>query len=183
VLFRSGSFDTVTKALRYAAGSPGFLPMVNTVVTTTNVDVLPDTVALAVRLGARNIVVSNLTPEGAGLDTYDRLAVDLSVLARILPLAAERSGEATIRFFGVPMCLLGDRWASSNDLHWDPRVTVEWASAPGLVRLESFYNWAPDRKRVHVENCSGCARRSVCTGVFDRYAATRSTDAVMPVAG
>jgi MoaA/NifB/PqqE/SkfB family radical SAM enzyme len=176
---RAGSFDTVTQALRHGAAAPNFLPMVNTVVTRANVAALPDTVALAVRLGARNVVVSNLTPEGAGLDVFDEHAVDLKDLAAVVDAAAEAAGEATIRFFGFPMCLLGERWASSNDLHWDPRVTVEWASEPGVVRLAEFYNWAPDRKRVHVESCTGCARRSVCTGVFDRYAATRPTGALV----
>jgi len=175
---RVGSFDTVTAALRMGATHTGFLPMVNTVVTRDNVAELPATVARAVALGARNIVVSNLTPEGAGLDTYDALAVDLSGLREVIPAAAQAAGDATIRFFGFPMCLLGDSWASSNDLHWDPRVTVEWASEPGKVTLAEFYNWAPDRKRVHVEACSPCVRRDVCTGVFDRYAATRPTDAL-----
>jgi len=177
---RDGSFDTVTRALRLAAKHRGFLPMVNTVVTRRNVADLPATVARAVALGARNVVVSNLTPEGAGLDAYDALVVDLADLAEALPAAADAAGDATIRFFGVPMCLLGDRWASSNDLHWDPRVTVEWAAGPDVVRLTEFYNWAPTRKRVHVDACRGCARRDVCTGVFDRYAETRPTGALTP---
>ena len=104
--------------------------------------------------------------------------VDLTVLAEVLPLAATAAGPASIRFFGAPMCVLGASWASSNDLHWDPRVTVEWASAPGVVRLEEFYNWAPDRKRVYAPECAGCTRRAVCTGVFDRYAETRDTSAL-----
>ncbi len=170
---RAGSFSTVTSALRQARGRPGFLPMVNTVVTTDNVAALPRTVALAAQLGARNIVVSNLTPEGAGLDGYDGLAVNLEALEAVVPRAAEAAGETPLRFFGFPMCVLGDHWASSNDLHWDPRVTVEWAQEPGVVRFAEFYNWEPSRKRVQVEACGGCSRSDVCAGVFDRYAATR----------
>ncbi len=85
-----------------------------------------------------------------------------------------------LRFFGVPMCLLGEHWSLSNDLHWDPRVTAEWATQPGRIVFDDFYNWAPDRKRVHVERCSGCARRGLCTGVFDRYAELWPTDALQP---
>ena len=173
---RVGSFDTVTGALRAGAAHAGFLPMVNTVVTSENVGDLAETVALAAKLGARNIVVSNLTPEGAGLDAFDRLAADLTDLAATVPDVVAAAQGATLRFFGWPMCALGEHWPMSNDLHWDPRVTVEWARTGDVVRLDSFYNWTPDRKRIHVEACAPCARRSVCMGVFDRTAETRGSE-------
>ena len=79
---RPGSFETVTGAMRNArALRPDFGLFVNTVVTRPNADRLPDTAALADALGARLIVVSNLTPEGAGLDLYEDLAVPLAQLA------------------------------------------------------------------------------------------------------
>ncbi|MEZ4226374.1 MAG: radical SAM protein [Polyangiaceae bacterium] len=181
---REGSFATVTRALELCARlAPSFSPFVNTVVTKDNIDALGDTIALAEGLGARLIVVSNTTPEGGGLDYYDELAVSLERLAEVLPVAARRAQKAIVRFFGVPMCVLGDAAMLSNDLHWDPRVTVEWQSAPGKVVFDGIYSWAPDRKRVHVAACESCDRRSVCMGVFDAYAATRSTAALVPYRG
>ncbi len=93
---RAGSFDTVTQALATSLElRPEFKAYVNTVVTKRNVDVLGDTVALADRLGARLIVVSNTTPEGGGLSHYDELAVPLQRLAQVLPtVAARRRSEA-----------------------------------------------------------------------------------------
>ena len=78
------------------------------------------------------------------------------------------------------MCLLGDHGTLSNDLHWDPRVTVEWQSDPGRVAFTGIYSWAPDRRRVHVDACSECARSGVCSGVFDRYAQLWPTDELQP---
>jgi hypothetical protein len=80
------------------------------------------------------------------------------------------------------MCLLGEHTMLSNDLHWDPRVTVEWQAAPGKVAFAGIYSWAPDRRRVHVGACEGCARRDVCMGVYDAYAAHWPTDALRPFA-
>ncbi len=177
---RAGSFDTVTAAMR-ASGRPGFGLFVNTVATKQNLEVLGDTVALAAELGARLIVVSNTTPEGGGLHHYPELAPTLADLARVLPTVPERAPQAVLRFFGVPMCLLGDHAMLSNDLHWDPRVTTEWASAPGKVVFDDFYNWAPDRKRVHTAECAPCSRRGLCTGVFDRYAELWDTTVLRPV--
>ena len=178
---RSGSFARVTMALALCLKhKPTFGAYVNTVLTKQNVSHLPATVGLAVGLGAKLVVVSNTTPEGAGLDRYAELAVPLERLAEVLPQAAKAAGKATLRFFGVPMCLLGDYAAYSNDLHWDPRVTVEWMDAATSVRFDGVYSWAPDRKRVHVDACRACGKRRVCAGVFDRYAELFPVDALVP---
>jgi len=177
----SGSFERVTTAIRLALEiRPDFGAYVNTVVTRHNIDALPDTVALADSLGARLIVISNTTPEGAGYDRYPELAVPLEKLKEVLPQVPARAPRAVIRFFGVPMCLLGPHRMLSNDLHWDPRVTVEWATAPGKVVFDGIYSWAPDRKRVHVRECEACTLKEVCMGVFDRYAELYPTGALEP---
>jgi len=179
-----GSFERVTAAMRHVRSiKPGFRLFVNSVLTVRNVRALPDTAALASELGARLMVVSNLTPEGGADDRFADLAVPLDVLAEVLPTVPARAPNTILRFFGVPMCLLGPHWTLSNDLHWDPRVTVEWQSVPGKVVFDGIYNWAPDRKRVHVDACSSCARRGVCTGVFDRFAVDRDLSALRPVHG
>ena len=183
---RVGSFERVTGAMRLArARKPGFGLFANTVVTRHNVEALPDTVEMLDALGARLIVASNTTPEGNAWDVYEDLAVPLETLARVLPRVPGRAKEAIVRFFGVPMCLLGEHAMLSNDLHWDPRVTVEWQSAPGKVAFAGIYSWAPDRRRQHVPACAGCARRDVCMGVYDAYAAQWPTDALraFPSAG
>ena len=179
---REGSFDQVCRALRLALKiRPDFGAYVNIVVTVDNIDVLGDTVALADDMGATLIVVSNMTPEGLGLDNYERLAVPLARLREVLPAVVPRSKRGIVRFFGTPMCLLGPHRMLSNDLHWDPRVTVEWQSAPGKVVFDGIYSWSPDRKRVHTSECQPCSMKSVCMGVFDRYAELYPTDALTPI--
>lgn len=176
---RRGSFETVTSAIRTCTRlSPAFMAFVNTVVTTKNVEHLGATVALARDLGAKLIVVSNLTPEGAGADNYDTLACSLEALSRTLPALRAIAEPAILRVFGVPMCVLGDSWTCSNDLHWDPRVTVEWAAGDGFVEFAPIYSWAPNRRRVHPPVCASCTRKGQCAGVFDLYAERRPLDAL-----
>ncbi|MBK7151566.1 MAG: radical SAM protein [Sandaracinaceae bacterium] len=178
---REGSFVQVTGALAQAQRvNPDFNGYINSVITRANVERLPDTVRKARELGAKLLVVSNLTPEGLGFDDYERLTVRLEQLAEILPTIPEVAGDMTIRFFGVPMCLLGPHRMLSNDLHWDPRVTVEWGDLPGKVAFQGFYNWTPDRKRVRAAECQGCAWNTVCMGVYDRYAEVFPTTALRP---
>jgi MoaA/NifB/PqqE/SkfB family radical SAM enzyme len=178
---RKGSFEQVTRAISMSQElQPGFGTYVNTVVTRKNLERLPDTVALAESLGAKLIVVSNLTPEGLGLDAYESLAVPLEDLARVLPQLPARLKKASLRYFGVPMCLLGQHRMLSNDLHWDSRVTVEWASQPGKVVFKEFYNWDPGRKREHTKECTTCKLKPMCMGVFDRYKTLWPTKALTP---
>ncbi len=180
---RPGSFQTVTEAMRLAAQRPGFGLFANTVLTRHNLEALPETVALLGRLGARLIVVSTMTAEGGGMRRFLDLAPSLPDLGRVLPTVPERAPGAVLRFFGAPMCLLGPHWACSNDLHWDPRVTVEWQSGAQSVDFAGIYSWAPDRKRVHVAACQGCARRELCMGVGDFYARQEPVEGLQPFRG
>lgn len=179
---REGSFDTVTRAVANARRlRPDFGLFVNTVATRKNIDRLPDTVGYVADLGAKLIVVSNTTPEGAAYDHYEELAVPISTLRAVLPRVPERAGDAVLRFFGVPMCLLGEHQLLSNDLHWDPRVTVEWAKGEGKVVFDGIYSWTPARKRTHVAACTECALKDVCMGIYDRYAELWPTDELTPL--
>ncbi len=178
---RSGSFEQTVKAIRNTLElRPDFDLFVNTVVTKHNVDALPDTVGFAAELGAKLIVISNTTPEGGGFDKFRELGLPLAKIAEIMPQVPARAGNAILRFFGMPMCLLGAHDVLSNDLHWDPRVTVEWSRKPGKVAFESIYTWDPGRKRALVAACRGCMRNTVCMGVYDRYAELYDTSELRP---
>ena len=178
---RSGSFEQTVKAIENTlAVNPDFNLFVNTVVTKHNVDSLPDTVALADSLGAKLIVISNTTPEGGGFDKFRELGLPLAKLAEVMPQVPARAERAILRFFGMPMCLLGEHDVLSNDLHWDPRVTVEWGTKPGKVVFEGIYSWTPDRRRKRVPACESCSRNQVCMGVYDRYAELYDTSELRP---
>lgn len=178
---RAGSFDQLVAAIRHAKEiRPDFNVYVNTVVTKLNVQHLPDTAAFADALGAKLIVISNTTPEGGGYDHFHKLGLPLSTIAEIMPQVPPRVKHAVLRFFGMPMCLLGPYDVLSNDLHWDPRVTVEWSRRPGKVVFEGLYNWTPDRRRERVEACQGCSRNQVCMGIYDRYAELYDTSELRP---
>ncbi|MFH2009456.1 MAG: radical SAM protein [bacterium] len=167
----AGSFDRVCEAMRLCGRlAPKVERFCNVVVTRVNIDHLRATVALAESLGAGLVLLSNPTPEGAAEARYGELAVDFAGLDSKLGDAVRGALRAVVRFFGVPLCLLGEHAMLSNDLHWDPRVTVEWVSRPGKVVFEALYNWAPTRRRIHVGPCRDCAWKGLCPGVFDTAA-------------
>lgn len=181
---REGSFARVTAAMDLARDrKPGFGLFANTVLCRPNAARIGDTVQMLDARGAQLIVISNTTPEGAAFGAYEALAVPLEQLAALLPAVPARAQRATLRFFGVPMCVLGPHAALSNDLHWDPRVTVEWQSSATAAHFAGIYSWAPDRRRLHPPACAGCSRIGLCMGVYDRYAELWPTDALRPLQG
>lgn len=167
---RPGSFDKLLRAVEMACRKPGFRPSFNTVVNRTNVDRLEATVALTRSLGAGLHIFSNTTPEGAGEDAYPELTIPLARWTTLAPALVDAAGPGLIvRFFGVPACALGSARMHSNDLYWNPRVTVEWAAHPGRVALEGIYSWTPERKRTRAPACASCGFRELCAGVFAAY--------------
>ncbi len=180
---RPGSFDKLMRAVGNAAEKTGFRPSFNTVVNRHNVDRMEETVALTRSLGAGLHILSNTTPEGAGEDAYADLTIPLGRWASLAPaLVAAAGPELILRFFGVPACALGSARMYSNDLYWNPRVTVEWAEQPGKVVLDGIYSWTPERRRTHPALCAGCAWRDLCAGVFRTYVERYGTDGLAPMA-
>ena len=178
---RPGSFDKLVRAVENSSHKPGFRPSFNTVLTRHNLATLPDTAALVASMGAGLWIVSNTTPEGLGEDAYPDLTVRLDDIRAIAPEVVRRAGDVIVRFFGVPLCALPDVRMFSNDLHWDPRVTVEWASHPGKVSMDALYSWTPERKRTWVEACGACAWKGLCAGVFARYVETYGDGEIAPM--
>ena len=74
--------------------------------------------------------------------------VDIDDCARGHLLAAER--DVVLRYFGMPLCVLGEAWEDSNDLHWNPRTNVERAFVDGgKTGLEDTWNYTPERMRYY----------------------------------
>lgn len=179
---RSGSFDQVLRAMALCReANPRLDLFVNIVVVRANLPRLQETIALVDSLGAGLVVVSSLSPEGAGFDRFEELAPRNDELSRTLTALSLDGVGAVVRFFGVPMCLLGDKAALSNDLHWDPRVTVEWTARPDRVVLSDAWSWEPVRGRRLVPACADCSRRGLCAGVWRRYAELWPTTDLEPI--
>lgn len=179
---RKGSFTRLMRAIEHGRQKPSFRPFINTVLVKDNAARLVETTALARSLNAALLVVSNVTPEGAGEDEYIRLTCRIDEIRPLVPKVIEAAGpEMVVRFFGIPACALGKHSMFANDIHWNPRVTYEWMRLPDRVSLAGIYSWAPDRKRQHVAACEQCTWRGLCHGVFARYVQEYGESEVTPL--
>ena len=166
------------RTLDFAADA-GLRLFFNIVAVRDNADQIPAIVALAADRGVEGILVSNLAPEGMGLESYGDLSIRLGQWSSIAAEAKKAIAGTTsvLRFFGVPMCALGNARTMSNDLYFDPRLTIERIRIPGkglgIVAVRSFN---PHRERSYTPACASCGYRNMCGGVFAAYLNTFPQD-------
>ncbi len=169
-----GSFEKLWKALELIEKSEKKpFVLTNTVVTQKNFGDLEKTIDVLTRRPAvRHCLISNLAPDGNALSRYLEQVVKIEELGRLAPRLVnlgQRRGKI-IRFFGIPLCSLGEAWESSNDLYWDSRTNVERATSHGQVALEDTWNYTPQRMRFFPDVCASCpVREKKCWGVFRAY--------------
>jgi hypothetical protein len=122
---------------------------------------------LAASLGAKQILLSNLAPEGNALKNFKSLAVSLDNFSKKIPalISLAKSKKVTIRFFGLPLCILGEYVFASNDLWWSPRLTLE-REGQGAKETISL---SPTRKRIKTKKCRLCIEKDRCGGIFEKY--------------
>ncbi|MBI4051091.1 MAG: radical SAM protein [Elusimicrobia bacterium] len=179
-----GSFARVMEAIAHISSvSKKPYLLTNTVVTQANLGSIESTIHLLTHLSpVRHCTISNLAPDGEALKNFTDLAVRLKELKEMAPrlyqIARERG--AVLRFFGVPLCMLGEEWDLPNDLHWSPRVTVERGMVEGQVGLQEITSFHPGRLRVFAPKCEGCRVKGKCFGVFQTYLKRYGDEELIP---
>lgn len=123
---------------------------------------------------AQHFTISVIAPEGAAERNYQNLAFSLEEFRSWIPRIVQWSRQegVVVRFFGVPLCFLGNEYADySNDMHWEERHTMErFLTKEGQVTLVDIHTPDTSRKRIFVAKCTDCRwRERPCTGVFKKY--------------
>jgi organic radical activating enzyme len=181
-----GSFKRVLAAFSHiATASPQPYLLTNTVLTRFNIDQISETVEFLAQSGiVRHCTISNLAPDGAGLKNFEKIACRLrqmTPLTKSLSDISRRTG-IVVRFFGTPLCVLGNDWDLPNDLHWTPRVTVERGMVGGQVGLHEIFSPHPGRMRFYAPKCKNCSlREKSCFGVFRKYYNLYGEDELKPL--
>lgn len=129
---------------------------VDTVITTANLDVLPDIAALAIDAGARHIGFHPYCPRDDDAESRARIvALDdlLPALAAVLAQCRAAGVEASVAH--VPMCLLGEHQAALDNHLLDAFDGIR----PGRPLPE--FNCLLEAKCEHAEACLGLSHAHV----------------------
>ncbi|MDD5066908.1 MAG: radical SAM protein [bacterium] len=155
----------------------------NTVVTRSNLGSLSDIVQFCINKGIQEILISQVVPEGRGLENYAGLTVRLREMKKIIPHLVRRAGrkKRVIRFFGFPMCIMEGHAVCSNDLYFDPRLYAERALIRGRPVLKEKKVLSPDYKRTKPGKCRSCIYVRTCGGIFREYYKKFGSEELEPV--
>jgi MoaA/NifB/PqqE/SkfB family radical SAM enzyme len=167
------SFSKLKKALTNIDKYPrDIFCFINIVVTKYNFDCMEQIINFVGRYKkVKQVLVSNLAPEGNGLSNFEELSVPLEKIKRQVPniVKAANKKSLNIRFFGMPTCILDGYEIYSNDIYWSPRLTLEkWKNGRKVI-LKKTYSQKPSRKRVFAPKCGTCSKKGLCSGVFKKY--------------
>jgi|GEM_PF-2142254 len=169
----SGSFNNIMETAKLAKilNNKIFL-MANMVVTEKNFHSIIPTVKLASSIGVQQMLISFPSPEGRAFDNYKNIVVPFERWKEEIEKIAHfsKSLGMSIRFFGIPACILG-RWAMmSNDLYFDPRITVERTKTKtGKTIMSAVITRTPKRGRTKIKVCKNCKMNELCGGIFRHY--------------
>ncbi len=118
----------------------------------------------------KQILISNLAPEGSAYNNFQSLAVPFYKFHKKVGDWVRLAGENNliIRFFGLPLCVLGEYNVYSNDLNWDERTTFELGMKNNKIVLKEKKT-VIDRKRKKIKACLNCQYNKICSGIFSHY--------------
>lgn len=168
-----GSFNKLCKALANVEGEKrdigGFA---NVVITKYNFGSLMKIIDFISRYKKiTQVLLSNFAPEGNGLHNFKELVVPMDIIKEKIEEISHfaKRKSLVIRYFGLPLCVLGKHKITSNDLWWSPRTTIEKWSEGDKVFLKKTLSYKPVRKRIKPSMCRLCSEQKNCGGIFKRY--------------
>jgi MoaA/NifB/PqqE/SkfB family radical SAM enzyme len=168
---KGNNFKPVINILKCAKKiNPRLKLFVNTVIVKKNAKKLINFLSYLKNFNIDNLLISNLAPEGRGLDDYDDLALSVNDWKNLIGQVGglvDRCGFP-VRFFGLPFCVLNDQTARSNDLFWLPRTTIEIELIrDNEIKLVAIDDYVPDRNRIKDKiACRSCSYDKLCEGMF-----------------
>jgi len=167
------SFSRVNRALKNLENSKSdIFGFINIVLTKNNFPFIEKTIHFVSQFKKiKQILISNIAPEGSGLKNFRNLTVPLSEIKKKVPFFVEtaRKKSLKIRFFGLPLCILGGYEIYSNDIYWSSRLTLEkWKKGDKTILKETLSD-SPSRNRMYVSKCKDCIKKGLCGGIFKEY--------------
>lgn len=172
---RKGAFDDIKKAIKNLEDIKFMNKFANIVITRQNFSHVEKVLFFLIKNNFKQILISNMAPEGKGLRNFKKLEVKISDWRKKIPKLKKISEKSNIpiHFFGLPICALNGATLLSNDMFWDARTTIERSkNTKNNVSLIEVESTIPNRNRQKIINCQKCLYNRLCFGIFKEYTRT-----------
>jgi len=168
-----GSFDKFLTAMANIHRSRQKVYLItDTVILTENIDYVGEiTDFLLMFPKLKHILFSNVNIPPDKVEGLRHLVPSLPQVREVLPDIVRRTSEKgrILRFYGIPLCVMGDYKSRSNDLSFEPKVVVEQYMFEGQMKRRESPALQPRQAKRKTKKCEGCMYENVCGGVFNSY--------------
>lgn len=167
-----GSFKKILSALKNLKKTFKGRLEATTAITNENYRDLDKIAALVHQFRIKEYQCMSVVPAGDGDKNFFDIVPKYEQLAPFLKKAIDfcESKEITIRFSGIPMCILGEKYIYSHDL-WENFKLAE--EKGGEIDLWQEPGRAEDFKidigRIKTGKCRRCFKKDICGGIYEKY--------------
>lgn len=172
-----GSFDDSVAGIE-AVAKRGISLVTNSVVTRSNLDDLPDLVALLARLGVRLAQLAFVHPVGTAMELFDETVPRLPDASKHIRRAREVALAAGVTLVteAMPLCFLRgmEELAVESRI---PQTTVLDLEGP-----LDYERWRRAEGKAHGDPCTRCSRARDCEGPWREYTDRWGWDEFEPIA-
>lgn len=144
----------------------------DTVILTENIDQVGEiTDFLLMFPKLKHLLFSNVNIPPDKIELLKWLVPTLPTVRKILPEIVTRTvaKQRILRFYGIPLCIMGDYKCYSSDLSFEPKVVVEQYMDDGHMRRKESPALQPRQAKRKTLKCVGCIYENLCGGVFNSY--------------
>lgn len=118
----------------------------------------------------------SVIPSGEGKRNFIKITPTLLELKKIIPKIVKicEKSKITLRFAGVPMCILGEYYIFSHDLWEDFKISNSEIHNDKLLlwkepKSDQNKNFKIDIGRIKPKKCKKCKLNPVCGGIYKKY--------------
>jgi MoaA/NifB/PqqE/SkfB family radical SAM enzyme len=170
----SGSYDKFIKAMVNLHRVPGETYLItDTVILTENIAFMAQITDFLTEFPKLNhILFSNVNIPPDKVELLRHLVPTLPQVQDILPTIATRVTARKgriLRFYGIPLCIMGEYKAHSSDLSFEPKTVIEQYMKNGRMHRKESPAPRPNKAKRKTAKCLGCFYENLCGGVFNSY--------------
>jgi len=151
---------------------PDLYLITDTVLVNRNIKHIPEIMNFLTGLPAlKHILISNVNLPPDKLDGREHLVPTLMDVEAVLPAIVEKAEAAgkTLRFYGIPFCVLKDYHAYSSDLYFEPKMVIERVRKEDDMVDREYSAPKPNMAKKKTKKCARCIYRETCGGFFNSY--------------
>lgn len=179
----NGAFEKLIAGLKNIKNNFTGRLEATTAITVYNYKTLIEIAKLVKECDIREYQCMTIVPTGQGCADYEKINPSLSMIKSHIEKVIDYCdrNNISVRFSGVPMCVLGKNFAHSHDLWENVKLgdnqdsDIRLWQEPGKEK-----DFLVDMGRIKTKKCNKCLYAEICGGIYKKYYEIFGDDEINP---